>query len=69
MDHPRPASWRRTRRAALVRIVFDDSADEFLPSPASPVLAGGHDVGRITSAAYSPRVGRVLALAMVRRGR
>jgi folate-binding protein YgfZ len=51
----------------LVRIVFDEPTDTPIPAPASPVVAGGHEVGRITSAAFSPRVGRVIALALVRR--
>jgi len=51
----------------LVRIAFDEPTDTPIPAPASPVVAGGHEVGRITSAAFSPKVGRVIALALVRR--
>lgn len=51
----------------LVRIVFEEGPDASVPSPGSLVHAGGHDVGRITSAAFSPHLGRVIALAMLRR--
>lgn len=49
----------------LVRVRFQ--ADE-IPLAGTAVLAGEEDVGKITSAAWSPRLDAPLALAMIRRG-
>jgi folate-binding protein YgfZ len=50
----------------LVRLAFDPSLDQ--PPPAGTTLAtDAGDTGRITSAAFSPRAGRVLALGYVHR--
>ena len=48
----------------LVGLVFDDAC---VPAARAPVSAGGSDAGRVTSAAWSPRLSRPVALAYVRR--
>ena len=41
-------------------------AGEFAPAPGLPIQADGKDVGTITSAAFSPLKGKVVALGIVR---
>lgn len=50
----------------LVRIVGDE-AGEAVPIPGATISADGRDVGHITSAARSPRLGRIVALGYVSR--
>ena len=50
----------------LVRIVFDAPAAS-PPAGGTAILADGRDVGRVTSAARSPRIDRVVALGYVHR--
>jgi folate-binding protein YgfZ len=38
-----------------------------VPEPDTPMLLEGKEVGRVTSAAYSPKLGAAMALALVRR--
>jgi tRNA-modifying protein YgfZ len=47
----------------LMRLAIDAAEP---PAPGSKVLAGGKEAGEITSAAYSPAQGRVVALAYLR---
>lgn len=49
----------------LVGVAFDAAE---IPPAATELLAGDKVVGQVTSAAYSPRLGKPLALAYVRRG-
>jgi folate-binding protein YgfZ len=49
----------------LVRLLFEAEA---APQRGVGVLAGGAPVGEVTSAAFSPAVGKVIALAYVRAG-
>ena len=48
----------------LVGLVVDG---ECVPAARAAVSAGGGDAGRVTSAAWSPRLSRPVALAYVRR--
>jgi aminomethyltransferase len=48
----------------LTGLVLDG---DILPRPGAAVVAGGREVGRITSVARSPALGRPIALAFVRR--
>jgi len=50
----------------LVRIVFEASTAP-PPPPGTAIHAGGREVGRVTSAARSPRIDRVVALGYVHR--
>lgn len=50
----------------LVRLSFD-SAVAIAPPAETPVFAAGNETGRVTSAAWSPRSERVIALAYVHR--
>jgi folate-binding protein YgfZ len=50
----------------LVRWVADESA-EVVPLPESRILSAGRDIGRVTSAAYSPGMNRVIGLGYVHR--
>jgi len=50
----------------LVRLAFDPSV-ETPPAAGTPLSTDTGDAGRITSAAFSPRAGRVLALGYVHR--
>jgi folate-binding protein YgfZ len=50
----------------LVKLTFDPTV-ETAPGPGTVLSIDGHDVGRITSAAWSPRLGRVVALGYVAR--
>jgi glycine cleavage system aminomethyltransferase T len=45
-------------------VILGDSA---APPVGANVAAGGKEVGRLTSVAFSPRVGATVALAFVRR--
>jgi len=57
-------SGRVARR--LVKLIFDPAI--VAPPPAgTPLVADGHDTGRLTSAAVSPVTGRVIALGYVHR--
>jgi folate-binding protein YgfZ len=47
----------------LMGLIF---AGEALPSPDTPLLVEGREAGKITSAAYSPHLGKNIALAYVR---
>jgi folate-binding protein YgfZ len=49
------------------KIVGLELADERIPARGDPVVAGGREVGRVTSAVVSPATGRGLALGFVRR--
>jgi folate-binding protein YgfZ len=49
----------------LVRITFDDSSSA--PRSGDPLTLDGQDVGRVTSAAFSPRSGQAIALGFVKR--
>ncbi|HUF48108.1 MAG TPA: glycine cleavage T C-terminal barrel domain-containing protein [Vicinamibacterales bacterium] len=52
----------------LVQLVLDASAaGTDVPAPGTPIARDGADVGRITSAAWSPAAGRVVALGYVAR--
>ena len=48
----------------LVRVAIEGSEP---PASGAPVVAGGQEVGRLTSPVYSPRLGKALGLAIVRR--
>jgi aminomethyltransferase len=48
----------------LVRVAVQG---EGVPEPGSPVLAGGQEVGRLTSPVWSPRRAKAMGLAIVRR--
>jgi len=48
----------------LVRLAVDGQE---LPEPGSGILAGEQHVGKLTSPVYSPRMGRVAALGIIRR--
>jgi folate-binding protein YgfZ len=50
----------------LVRLAFDAGV-ETPPAPGTPLSTEAGDTGRITSAAFSPRAGRVVALGYVHR--
>src|SRR6185436_17131763 len=50
----------------LVRLAFEPSLD-VAPLPGTTLATDAGDTGRITSAAFSPRAGRVLALGYVHR--
>jgi folate-binding protein YgfZ len=50
----------------LVKLVLDPSA-RMPPAAGTPLTAGRGEVGRITSAAFSPRLDRVVALGYVQR--
>jgi len=50
----------------LMRIVFDDDA-RTVPAAGAPIVAAGEEVGRVTSAAFSPHRGRLVALGYVQR--
>ncbi len=52
----------------LVGIAFDASHAPAIPAPDTPIceLETGKEIGRITSAAHSPRLNRVVALGYVR---
>jgi folate-binding protein YgfZ len=50
----------------LVRLVFDRSADR-PPAPGTALSTEAGEVGRVTSAAWSPRLERVVALGYVHR--
>jgi len=54
----------------LVSVQFDSARSGEAQPPAhdEPLLAEGQEVGRVTSATFSPRLGSALALAYVRRG-
>ena len=41
-------------------------AGDAVPGPSTPLLSEGHEVGHVTSAAWSPRLGAPLALAYVK---
>jgi folate-binding protein YgfZ len=55
--------YRGHANRGLRAIVLDGQP----PVPGTPVEFGGREVGRVTSSAYSPTLGRTLALAIVRR--
>jgi aminomethyltransferase len=48
----------------LVRVAVEGSD---VPEPGSPVLAGGQEVGRLTSPVWSPQRGKAMGLTIVRR--
>jgi folate-binding protein YgfZ len=50
----------------LVRLECDSPAPD-LPEPGAVILADGDETGRITSSAWSPRLGHVIALGYVHR--
>lgn len=50
----------------LVRWVADEAA-EVVPLPESRILSSGQDIGRVTSAVFSPNVNRVVGLGYVHR--
>ncbi len=50
----------------LVKLTFDPDV-EAAPAAGTVLSIDGHDVGRITSAAWSPRLGRVVALGYLAR--
>jgi folate-binding protein YgfZ len=50
----------------LVRWIADPSAD-VVPLPESRMFSSGKDIGRVTSAAFSPNVNRVVGLGYVHR--
>jgi tRNA-modifying protein YgfZ len=49
----------------LVQLVFDPGAP--VPAHGASVQSGGREIGRVTSAVFSPRLDRVVALAYVHR--
>jgi folate-binding protein YgfZ len=49
----------------LVGLTFDDSARQ--PEPGATITSGGREIGRVTSAAWSPSQGRAVALGYVHR--
>ena len=49
-------------------LVAVSSSTDQPPAPGSTLSADGKEVGRVTSATFSPRLGKGLALAVVRRG-
>ena len=53
----------------LVGLAFDpgDGETRDVPASGSPLLNGDREIGRVTSAAWSPRAGRVIALGYVAR--
>lgn len=50
----------------LVQLGFGPDAS-VVPSAGTPLFAGGHETGRVTSSTVSPRTGRVVALGYVHR--
>lgn len=50
----------------LMKIALDPSQAD-LPAAGTPITIDGHDVGKITSAARSPRLGHIVALGYVQR--
>ncbi len=48
----------------LVRVGIDGASP---PAAGSPVIAGGQEIGRLTSPVYSPRLGHSLGLSILRR--
>ena len=57
------ALWDHAPKRRIVSMLFDDS--DALPIHDEPVYHGGRVVGQITSAAWSYRFGRSVALAMI----
>jgi folate-binding protein YgfZ len=50
----------------LVRLAIDPSGVE-VPEAGAPIAIDGHDTGHVTSAAFSPASGRIVALGYVHR--
>lgn len=58
---------RVARRLMGLQAAQEGEAVAMVPSSGTPVRLGDRDVGRVTSAAWSPRLGRTVAMAYVHR--